>query len=141
MYFIVETYMILEVFQLNLASDETSLVTLSVPEHLTLTMHQCIQGDAKGVYAPCGSNAKTVKLACFGLIFYLISSFSTLHGSMESCVRQCYGPLPHLVSDLLCFIAVKSASACSIRLSLLLHEVGSLNPAVSTDAFVKIECA
>ena len=37
-----------------------------------------VGGGMRGVHAPCGSKAKTVKSACFLAIFYLISSFSTL---------------------------------------------------------------
>ena len=50
-------------------------------------------GGAKGVDAPCGFEAKTVKSACFGLIFLEFHYFAPrslgLHpGSMESCIRQ-----------------------------------------------------
>ena len=41
-------------------------------------MHQHIGGGgAKGARAPRGYGAKIVKSACFGLIFYQISLFST----------------------------------------------------------------
>ena len=50
--------------------------------------HQCIQRSAKGVRAPHGSKAKTVKSACFWLIFIIQHPISTPAGSMESNIHQ-----------------------------------------------------